>query len=104
MERLYSRDWDVAGPISVESIQVSVLSKVPACCLKESTPRSVVLSREWLRQGSPNLLFLRDGSKQQFVNDFIIVFEIIVYLVYFFKHRPAQNGTFSLALCSGRGN
>lgn len=73
--------------------------KCPSFCaqqsLKERTPKSVVLPHEWLRQGGPNVSFLRDGIKQWFINYFIMV-----YLVYLFKHRPAQNGIFSLVLCA----
>lgn len=73
------------------SIKLPVPSKLPACYFKESIPKSVVLPHEWFRQDSPNLPFLRDWSKEWFVDDFIIVLSLLL-----FKQRQTQNSTFSV--------
>lgn len=76
------------------SIKLPVPSKVPACYFKESIPKSMVLPHEWLRQDSPNLPFLRDWSKEWFVDDFVVVLSLLL-----FKQRQTQNSTFSVVLC-----
>lgn len=61
---------------------------------RKNTPKSMVLPKEWLRQGAPNFSLFWEWGKELLLSGFIQALSLLL-----FKQGWRQNGTFSIVLC-----